>query len=758
MEKIKNLGPQALVLLHCALYSIGLLGAIQTLSTILSRSLFTSVNAANHYSEWAVPTVSKPIELVQYALSLVALFAYYIIVFAYRHKFSLLIADLKKITVSSSKLGLYLAGSIFLNLMMWRSKHDLAPLIMIVWLFCFFSPSLSAFKRSLRKVSMLSNAWQGWALTVVVLSLGFAVFPYVTGTFKISNDYFDIPEKTILDSGIVDNTDFINRHKIGGLNRHDPRLSEPVSTPENLEEDKHLTSEEMEFLKKNRRELYDQSLAGHYFHHQHTMLGTINEYMLGKPRDETIFLYGWLSTLTVATLITHVFGGFSFENYTQALYLFYPVYHLLLIGAAIILFRRRDYVLLVAAITIATFFKVGFEEIRFAPGFNPIRHLFDICTLVCMYSYFLRPNRKLIAFAAAILFASLGVLFNKEFGGALLLALIGTLGLKAIIERDIPWREFLLLSGAIAALYVLLTAFTTATNPTLAYVLLGVATPSFSRAKMVVLLMMIGAIYLFLGQSKDKKNGWTYLALLYFFYTQGLLIYYVWNPAPNHLWALGSIWGVLLVLLIRYGVSNYELIAKHERSILQYGSIAVLLLFFMPGLAVYCKEKYQYEKIFKNHVVHQWTIPHAGITTTMEAGVFENGVSLINKYADGNAIYILSRYDNFLPFLAGKYSAMPFQEVALSLVTQKEINKSVDVIKQNKPVYLFVDADIDRPHQGDVYDENDPATQYLKTYDASRGRALVLDTLAKVFNEIEPLYEPIERGQLITVYKMRAAR
>jgi hypothetical protein len=34
---------------------------------------------------------------------------------------------------------------------------------------------------------------------------------------------------------------------------------------------------------------------------------------------------------------------------------------------------------------------------------------------------------------------------------------------------------------------------------------------------------------------------------------------------------------------------------------------------------------------------------------------------------------------------------------------------------------------------------------------------MVLDNFGKVFKEIQELYEPIETGQLITVYKRRSA-
>jgi hypothetical protein len=175
----------------------------------------------------------------------------------------------------------------------------------------------------------------------------------------------------------------------------------------------------------------------------------------------------------------------------------------------------------------------------------------------------------------------------------------------------------------------------------------------------------------------------------------------------------------------------------------------------LPSIGTYYLDQRAYQSVFEDHIVHKWNFPRAKFTSTMDPGVFGNAVELIDKYSNGNSIYLLSKYDNFLPFLSAKYSAMPYPEMALSLVSKKEMDAGVNLIRNDRPEYLFVDSDMARNRQGDIFKKDDPVTKYLGLHDTSRGRVMVLDNFARVFKEISPLYEPVEVGQLITVYKRR---
>ena len=78
-----------------------------------------------------------------------------------------------------------------------------------------------------------------------------------------------------------------------------------------------------DFVRRNESELRAQSVAGHFFHHHYALVGPISDYLLGRPTESTHFLYGWVNTVILSNMIKFL-GGFSFEHYLQATYLFYP--------------------------------------------------------------------------------------------------------------------------------------------------------------------------------------------------------------------------------------------------------------------------------------------------------------------------------------------------------------------------------------------------------------------------------------------------
>lgn len=820
---------RSLLLVHFSICSIGLLGLISYISGWAGQAFIWPLNLFISYTDWATlsTTPTKPIELLQYALSVSSMVFYYAIVLIFLRIVSG--SDdkaLKEFAPNRVALLCYLSLLLLLNIWLLNDHGEFSNIFFGLWFFVLVLPVLPLANSWLDRMVKGGGFWPIAIFVALIASLAFSFYPYITGGLAISNDYMDIPEQTILSTGLVDNTNYINTHRIGGLYKHDPRIAQGKQLPRGgefvklakseaftkfvesnpqkftydeesgllivkelmeLDEADNLakmaanevergriysfyynqlvrsqvkrgySSEEIEFIRKNRREFLDQALAGHYFHHQNTMLGTINEYALGKPQGQTVYLYGWLSTIVIAKAMTAL-GGVTFEAYQKVFYSFYPLYYLLLIAAAVIIFKRLGYALLVGVISVSSLYFIGFEVIRFAPGFNPIRHFFDIFALVCFYWYLFAPRRNWLYLALALAFSIVGILFSKEFGLVLLLSMLATIIIRVRVGRRKAAPEIILIVVATLAALASLLLIQTGKNPTLLYVLLGVATPAMHWIKMYSLLLLFSAIYVLLIKTRKVGDNWGYLSLFWFLYAQGLLIYYIWNPAPNHLFSLGAVWGMLLALLLRYSSSNYDWAAKYENKMLMASNSLLTLFMFLPSIGSYYMEQSDYQKLFAEHKLYHWNFPRAHFVSTMDPSVFENAVQLINKYSPSNSIYILSKYDNILPFLSAKYSAMPFLEMALSLVTKKEMDKSTDLIRRDRPEYLFVDTDMTRSHAGDVYDKNDPVSEFAAPiYDASRGRAMVLDNFAKVFKEIEGMYEPIERGQLITVYKLRGA-
>lgn len=86
----------------------------------------------------------------------------------------------------------------------------------------------------------------------------------------------------------------------------------------------------------------------------------------------------------------------------------------------------------------------------------------------------------------------------------------------------------------------------------------------------------------------------------------------------------------------------------------------------------------------------------------------------------------------------------------------KEMKQCIQAINDNRPEFLFIDTDISRSYLGDVYDPENKITIWLKTYDSSQGRAMVLKNFQRLYKELKEKYQLLEKGLLISVYKRRS--
>jgi hypothetical protein len=137
----------------------------------------------------------------------------------------------------------------------------------------------------------------------------------------------------------------------------------------------------------------------------------------------------------------------------------------------------------------------------------------------------------------------------------------------------------------------------------------------------------------------------------------------------------------------------------------------------------------------------------------MPEALFDAAVDLIHRFSADRGIYIISRYDTCLPFLAERYSRMPYPALAWFLTTQYEIDAASAALDRARPEYLFVDADIDRVYEFDLINPAaplfaDPVTDIVATCSVGRRKEL-----AKVFDHVRADYHLVERAGLIAVWQ-----
>lgn len=652
-------------------------------------------------------------------------------------------------------------------------------------------------------------------LCSLLIQLWLIFIPYFKGETHVYNDYMGIPEQTKLGKKYIDNLTYINRHRLMGFLEPDPRLFNqpklkaiedyiPLPKSKNLihyystsrdkysyddsyhglfvnglftkgdknelclalsdpaqcevinkfyqfhliQSERKYSLSETRFLEKNWYELGAQLSIGHYFLHQGVVLNAINEYNLGKPATETVFLYGWLNTVML-TNILHYIHGINFSNYIRVTYPFYPIYYSLVGLIGLIVFKNIWQVIFLSLVCIGGLLLPGFESIDFAPGFNPIRHFFDIFVFLFFYFYLFAKQRNAAYLGLTLFFAILAYLGNKEFGLFIIAGLSFALLVKRL-EYSISRADFFLIILGVMSLIACSLAFRTEYGVGGYYFFLGLLCPETHATTILSTLTTLSLIYVFLMLINWPDNRWKILSLFLFGYAQSLLIYYIWNPSPNHFYPLIMPWAMLSIIFFRE-LFNASVFRELKQLVAVLIGLVFIIVSYVPTLKTYYVQQGDNIKVFKEHKKYYWNMPTAQFYSTMDPLPFENSIKLIKKYSSDRGIYIISRFDSVLPFLAEKYSLMPFSPLYLFLVTDKEIQMASSTILVHKPQYIFIDSHIKENHRGEVSRISDS----INVYSMSRDRYLALSNMSKVFELISAHYEPLEFGQLITVYRFK---
>lgn len=503
-----------------------------------------------------------------------------------------------------------------------------------------------------------------------------------------------------------------------------------------------------EFVLANSTSLTAQTMPGYFFHHHSQLYMPMRAYLNGVDSRQIAFPYGWLATVGLAE-ITRAIGGLSLKTYLQASYAFYALYYFLFGLAVFLVFRRSPYALFAIALALGSFFLIGFESVRIAPGFNPLRHFLDVVVLAVLAKASEDLGRWRY-WLAAIVVALVQVLISKEFGLILLIAVAsGWISCLYLEQRLAPLRAIAAL-GAIAlaagtVYWLVSAAFPQDTTHRL--LLLGSFVPTAGPLLRYIVLFAIAAGYAVLiihcfPSSRDSR-----LFLTWFLYVQGLLFYYIWNPAPNHFFSLGAVLAVAVTLAFRLSMSRTNT-GKEADLVL----IAVMTATAAAALSGrdFILDTRAYEQEAKRHQVFFWPSSSAQVYSTIDPTSFSADVQLIQKYEKGPRVFMISRFDAIIPFLSGKAGAFPFPDLKTRLATSQELEEAAEFIMRNSPEILFVDRDIGRTFLGDIVDPNDPLIG--EHHKNSADRVAMYKNLQALFDKVKAPYSHVETARLLDAY------
>jgi len=566
------------------------------------------------------------------------------------------------------------------------------------------------------------------ALTALIfVQICFLFFPFISGRNVVLNDYVNIPEETLL----------------GGIYTGNQRIMGMANAGEDL------SGAEEEFFLKNSHELSCQTQCGWFMHHHFALLSAVNQFSGGRPIDQISQQYGMLTTVILSSVLK-INGGVTLDGYLRVLYSFFPFYYLLVFLAALYIFRDFKYVFLVALFSALMLLKLSYTSINLAPGFNPVRQLFLPVILVFLWM-FLKSGRPLPLLLTAF-FSLINLLNNKEFGLFAVIALIITLTVKSFLEAGSrkTW-VFAVLCLTLFLAFFLVFRMQTGNNPLSKYYTAGISGPLAGRRLLTVIFLWISVVYFLIIRLLSVKGEVKYPAVFLFIYFQGILLYFIWNPAPNHFYSIAVPLIFLAVALLKLIMDNSRM-DKYRNAVFYCIAAIVVVFFYLPAWRVYRADYANYKRTADNHRIYKWDLQKARIYSTMDPRPFSDAVRLINKYSPAaRSIYIISQYDNLLALLADKYNAMPFDEVAISLVTAEEVDTCARKISADNPEYIFVDTGIGEG----IYEKSNPAVAYLAGQFDLSAKLKMWAELKSVYLRVINSYELAEKSDIISVYKKK---
>lgn len=490
-----------------------------------------------------------------------------------------------------------------------------------------------------------------------------------------------------------------------------------------------------------------------FFHHNNFLLGPINECELGRPHSEINSQYGGLMIFVVSSIMKTI-GGIDMASYIRTLHLFIPLYLILGILFLAILLGNWEFAILGLGVYAALTSVWEPQYIHIVPpGANPIRHFLDFPVAICLI-WHLR-KKDFLSLVAISLMCATSICLNPMFGLFLTCASFITLNLAwlPVPLSSFNWK----LCASRNFLFLAFWALAMAANRAMSfkdcltkYYLLGAnGIPLNYTLLSIAIGLVFISYYMLILFWKTLPEKIRILSFFMLTYGQGCMIYYVWSSDIGHFLVVIPFVLIAFLILICFFCQRNKTLTDIFVTFLAVN----LLLAIAGGIFGY---EIRYAMTFgstkAHHVLHSWDNPRAGIVTTTPEDLLNEACSMIKRNSSANGIHIFSKYDTFLPFLAGKYSAMRYPDLQWFILSSKEADNIVEQIKTERPRVIFADSDLERDKHADVIRINEYCQKETTL------RAMRLNYVNKVFNRIKDDYELTEQGHLLNVWTRKAGR
>ncbi len=218
-------------------------------------------------------------------------------------------------------------------------------------------------------------------LLLILIGFGqliYLLFDPIINKIKIVNEYYSIPEKSIINNKYYDNSVFFNKdigspvtYKYDVLNgdyQSNGRLSLP-SKSKGIDDSakKNYSDEVIAFLKNNKYEIHSQILSRFMIHHNNFILSPVNEICLNRDYKEINAQYGLGSAIIISKILLY-FGGLSLHGWLKLSYIFYLLYFMLFVLVVYVITKNIKLTAIIFILSLAVINYRGYDILLMPPG------------------------------------------------------------------------------------------------------------------------------------------------------------------------------------------------------------------------------------------------------------------------------------------------------------------------------------------------------------------------------------------------------
>ena len=425
------------------------------------------------------------------------------------------------------------------------------------------------------------------------------------------------------------------------------------------------------------------------FHHSYVFVPA--RHFLTFGLDGAVpYLYGFGNTLFHAMLMS-LAGGTSLNTYFSTLPMA-EMFGIVAIGLLVLLVTRNTWATFTGfALSLAAFYLITYVPVFLAASFSPLRFFglvlqFGAMCLCCRSG---RQSRFVLLPLATV--ASL--FWNVEF------ALLGLPGqilllLSPQIRLTLPQRGLILLAlFASAAIFMVVSRTSSDIVSTVQLSFFNVGMPYMTRPDVIGFVLAVTSAqvalfslsFLFTGPEQTLRIALIPCLAL-------LLIKYLFNPAPPHLYVIFTlVWPICLAYLpwaSSPGLSKWTL----PRLIAP--TLAAVVTFFAAQSGYSFKEQSDdfRSTLIDNFKVGQWN--RLGETIgfiTPEATFYERIASIKSQIRPNDTLLLLSPYDHILNFYVNQRNICGHFELLTNLATSEVADRVIDCATRSAQTLIVYD-------------------------------------------------------------------